>query len=153
MNEDINLCGDMSEGDEAVVRAFGRKFNQRNHQNDRNGRNNERSFNTRNGRTNDSPAKQCKACGRWGCSERKCQFAAKVHLAITFIKENSSAAAKLAEEYLRTNNRRTRMSTIRTLTASLSHEGGSKLPNDEDILNNYDLEIPMEEVDFSSQEE
>ena len=113
---------------------------------------NERNFNSRNGRNNDSPAKQCKACGKWGCSERKCQFAAKVHLAINFIKENSSAAAKLAEEYLRTNNRRTRMSTIRTLTASLSHESGS-IPNDEDILNHYELDIPMEEVDFSSQEE
>ena len=153
MNDAINLCDDVSEGDDAIVRAFGRKYNQRNnYQNERSGRYNERNFNARNGRNYDSPAKQCKACGKWGCSERKCQFAAKVHLAINFIKENSSAAAKLAEEYLRTNNRRTRMSTIRTLTASLSHESGS-IPNDEDILNHYELDIPMEEVDFSSQEE
>ena len=60
---------------------------------------------------------QCKACGRWGCNERRCAFVAKVQIATKFIKDHGNAAAKLAEEYLRTNNRRTRMTTIRTLAS------------------------------------
>ena len=38
MNDTINLCDDVSEGDDAIVPAFGRKYNQRNYHNERTGR-------------------------------------------------------------------------------------------------------------------
>jgi len=145
-----SLCEDVDDdGDHAIIRTFGRRRDKSFSYNNRNGRN-QFQQGQRNDRSNLN--KQCKACGRWGCNERKCQFVAKVQLAVTFIKEHGNAAAKLAEEYLRTNDRRTRMSTIRTLTANLS-DMTSSYPTDEELLNQYDLEIPMEEIDFDIKEE
>jgi len=42
---------------------------------------------------------------------------------MNYIRKNSIKTAKLAEEYLRTNSTRTKMSTIRTLT-SFAASGG-----------------------------
>jgi len=157
------MCEETDDSEDAIVRTFVRRrdnynsfspdnrTNRRqysNNRSDRNGgyRRNDRSYN------NNSSNKQCKACGRWGCSERKCQFVAKVQLAVNFIKTHGNAAAKLAEEYLRTNDRRTRMSTIRTLTANLS-VGDRPHATDDELLHQYHVEIPMEEIDFDHDQE
>ena len=99
--------------------------------------------------------KQCTACGRWGCQETKCQFVAKVQLALNYIRNNSSKTVKLAEEYLRTNSRRTKMSTIRTLTSFASNGQYEEVESmrDEDLLQHFDVDIPMEEIDSSGNNE
>ena len=145
-DEDNNVCLDVNEEEFPIIRAFGRKqFGNRQYSSSNRYESNNNNQNRLD--RGSSHNKQCKACGRWGCSERKCQFVAKVQLAINFIKEHGNAASKLAEEYLRTNNRRTRMSTIRTLTANLSNEN-NVYPTDDELLNKYDIDIPMEEIDF-----
>jgi len=96
---------------------------------------------------------QCVACGKWGCSEKRCMFVAKVHVAMKYIKTNAGNAAKLAEEYLRINGKRTKMTTIRTLTSMSSHSGDNLYLSDQDLLNQYHVDIPMEEVDFDHHEE
>ena len=151
-NSDNSMCEDVTE-ETPVIRSFVRRrdFNKGGQYTPRH-KDNRMSNSNHTGNSSNSSNKQCKACGRWGCSERKCQFVAKVQLAVNFIKEHSTTAAKLAEEYLRTNDRRTRMSTIRTLTANMS-DGGSTHHTDEELLDQYDIEIPMEEVDFSHQNE
>jgi len=71
---------------------------------------------------------------------------------VNFIKERGTSAAKLAEKHLRTNNRRTRVSTIRTLMVNMIDSVNLDV-TDEELLYQYDLEIPMEEIDFSNSEE
>ena len=156
------MCEETDDSEDAIVRTFVRRrdnynsfspdsrTNRRQYSNNRSDRNGGYQRNDRN-YNNNSSNKQCKACGRWGCSERKCQFVAKVQLAVNFIKNHGTAAAKLAEEYLRTNDRRTRMSTIRTLTANLSI--GQPDATDDELLHQYQVEIPMEEIDFDQAHE
>jgi len=109
-----------------------------------------RKDNAQNG-NNFNSMRQCTACGRWGCQESKCQFVAKVQLAVNYIRKHSEKTAKLAEEYLRTNSRRTKMSTIRTLTSFASNGQQSQVESmrDEDLLQQFDVEIPMEAIDSS----
>ena len=87
---------------------------------------------------------QCKACGKWGCNARKCIYTGRLKVALDFIKSNGKIAADLADEYLRINSKRTKMSSIRTLVSLNSDDH----MNDDDLLRNYDIEIPMEEIDF-----
>jgi len=157
--EDENSVYDDEDGSEPVVRAFMRRRDNQ-HSNQRNqyprnsnfSNNGRRNFdNRRSGQQNSN--KQCTACGRWGCDERKCQFVAKVQLAMNFIKQHSSAASKLAEEYLRTNHVKTRMSMIRTLKSSIAQDHQDTHVTDSELLDQYHLEIPMEEIDFESNEE
>jgi len=152
-DKEFEYCQEVDEDNVAVIRTFGKRNDYQRRPNfrsryDRNSPNN--SY--RNSSQESYPKAQCRACGRWGCNERKCQFVARVHLAVKYIKDHSNAAAKLAEEYLRTNSKRTKMSTIRTLTASFGHSG-SEGSNDEELLHQYDIDIPMEEIDFESNEE
>jgi len=118
-----------------------------------NSRNNRDNRNDKYASPKASYNKQCKACGRWGCAERKCQFVAKVQLAINYIKENGNAAHKLAQEYLRTNNSKTRMSMIRTLHATMDTSSKADEEFNNDLLDQYHLEIPMEEIEFDSNDE
>jgi len=142
--------------DKPVVRAFMRR---REYQQRRSPRSN--NYNEYRGKDymenrkdfSQNPKKQCKACGRWGCAERRCQFVAKVQLAINYIKDNSNAATKLAQEYLRTNNSKTRMSLIRTIHAGLDSETNSTHTSDVDLFDQYHLEIPMEEIEFDSNDD
>jgi len=108
-----------------------------------------------NRRANFESLKQCKACGKWGCSETKCRFFAQVQLAVSYIRSNSSKTAKLAEEFLRTNSKKTKISTIRTLTSlTTSNSTGDDISgvSDESLLAQYDINIPMEDIDSSGSE-
>ena len=137
-----DLADDMEKSDDEqrpTIRAFGRKhektsaYNQRGHNRDQ------------------RPMSQCRACGRWGCNERKCYFTAKVHLALKYMKENGSSAVKLAEEYLRINSKRTKMSTIRTLASMDPELHEQFLLNGDKVLQDYDVAIPMETIDFEEE--
>ena len=151
-NNNVNLCEETSEVDEPIVRSFVRRRDNKSTY-PTNGRNYRDSRNDKYVSPKGSYNKQCKACGRWGCAERKCQFVAKVQLAITYIKENSNAAHKLAQEYLRTNNSKTRMSMIRTLHATMDNNSKTNEEFNNELLDQYHLEIPMEEIEFDSNEE
>jgi len=148
----VNMCEDISHDEEPIIRTFVKRrdksYNSPSGRNSRDYRQDRTSFNK-----GSYSNRQCKACGRWGCTERKCQFVAKVHLAITYIKENGNAAHKLAQEYLRTNNSRTRMSMIRTLHATGDRDIQLETASDHELLEQYHLEIPMEEIDFDSNDE
>jgi len=90
-----------------------------------------------------------------GGVKSNCKFVAKVQLAMNYIRNNSRNTAKLAEEYLRTNSKRTKMSTIRTLTnfASNGQQDEVDSMKDDELLQHFDVEIPMEEIDSSGNNE
>ena len=155
MRADDSVCTSIDSDDDVVpmVRAFvrnrdpKRQYNARRYDNRR--RDNDQRYD--NCRKDNDTRNQCQACDRWGCSEKKCSFVARVHLAINFIKEHTSSAAKLAEEYLRINSKRTKMSTIRTLAAMDQNLHEQCLQDGDEILQEYDVSIPMEEVDFEQE--
>ena len=88
---------------------------------------------------------QCRGCGTWGHDDPRCQFVAKLHIATQYIQQNAQAAKAIAQEYLRTNSRKMKQSTIRTLMA---YDNTVCVPAGDDILEHYDVEIDMEQVDF-----
>lgn len=70
-NNSINLCDDVSEEDNLIIGTFSRRNNQRPYQNGRSNRQNDSYNNNCPHKSYDGVPKQCKACERWGCSERK----------------------------------------------------------------------------------
>ena len=88
---------------------------------------------------------QCKACGKWGCQEKRCSYTGRLKVALNFIQKNSKLASELGQEFLRINSKRTKMSTIRTL---MSINPETNVTPDNELLQTYDVEIPMEEVEF-----
>jgi len=158
MRADDSVCTSIGDSDDDVVpmvRAFvrnrdqKRQYTARRYDNRRS--DNDQRYDNRRKDNNPRQMNQCQACGRWGCSEKKCSFVARVHLAINFIKEQGSSAAKLAEEYLRINSKRTKMSTIRTLAAMDQNLHDQCMHDGDDILQEYDVSIPMEEIDFEQE--
>jgi len=153
MRADDSVCTSIDSDDDVVpmVRAFvrnrdpKRQFNARRYDNRRSS---DQRYDNRRKDNETRQMSQCQACGRWGCSEKKCSFVARVHLAINFIKEHGSSAAKLAEEYLRINSKRTKMSTIRTLAAMDQNLHEQCIQNGDEVLREYHVSIPMEEIDF-----
>ena len=149
-DDDIDVCGDTEDENVPWIRAMGvrkdfprRDFPKR------------RFYRKDNNFNNYDSMKQCTACGRWDCQETKCQFVAKVQLAVNYIRKHSSKTAKLAEEYLRTNSKRTKMSTIRTLTSFASNGQCDEVDSmrDEELLHHFDVDIPMEDIDSSGNNE
>ena len=61
---------------------------------------------------------QCKGCKMWGHSVKKCQTIPKIAIANNFIAKNPTQTKSLIKEYLRTNDKNVKRSTVRALQDS-----------------------------------
>ena len=143
---DIDIETPYEEDTTPVLRAISSVARQRNQGRGAYNRRGNNNFIQRNWRPsrNFKPV-QCRGCGAWGHDDLTCQFVAKVQIASQYIQNNAKSAKALAQEYLRTNSRKMKQSTIRTLMA---YDQNVAVPPGEDLLQHYDIDIDMEEIDF-----
>ena len=90
---------------------------------------------------------QCKGCGTWGHRVQRCQAIPKFALAMKFINKYPNETEALIKEFLRTNNKNVKRSTVRALQDS------GVIDTDIDTLQylqDNDIDIDMFDVDFDS---